>query len=269
MGHDPISGRSGRYGVRMLHVGDAEIPGPELFWMREWDAWFPLAFQCALIQSDGVTALVSTGPAEDLTPMNDKWAEGVGDRGRMRRSDGQFILDALQNAGVDAQDVTHVILTPLQLYTTSNVPRFPDAAICMSRKGWVHYQTTHSHPHDDRWFCIPRDVLTYVTDEAWDRVRLLDDTDEIVPGIRTWWAGSHHRASIVVEVDTPAGVVTITDAYFVRRNLEENHPIGICENIYEAMAVHERVKATADHPLTLYDPGQLERYPDGIVVTPQ
>jgi hypothetical protein len=60
-------------------------------------------------------------------------------------------------------------------------------------------------------------------------------------------------------------VVTVTDAYFVRRNLEENHPIGICENIYEAMAVHERVAQTADHALTLYDPEQLERYPGGIV----
>jgi hypothetical protein len=43
---------------------------------------------------------------------------------------------------------------------------------------------------------------------------------------------------------------------------------GICENIYEAMAVHERVKATADLPLTLYDPDQLDRYPDGVVAPP-
>jgi hypothetical protein len=197
--------------------------------------------------------------------MNDKWASGVGERGRMRRADGEFIVDALASAGVTPDDITHVVLTPLQLYTTSNVPQFRNAAICLSRKGWIHYQTTRDHPHDDRWFCIPRNVLAYMTGDAWGRVRLLDDADEIAPGIRTWWAGSHHRASIVIEIDTPAGVVTVTDAYFVRRNLEENHPIGICENIYEAMAVHERVAQTADHALTLYDPEQLKRYPGGIV----
>jgi hypothetical protein len=254
-----------RYGVRLLHVGDGEIPGPELFWMSEWDRWFPLAFQSVLIQGSGVTALVSTGPAPDLTPMNAKWAEVLGERAKMRRSDGQFIVDQLAAAGVAPGDVTHVILSPLQLYTTSNVPLFGNAQICLSRKGWIHYHTTHRHPHDDRWYCIPRDVLAYMTTEGWDRVRLLSDADEIAPGLRTWWAGSHHRASIVVEIDTPVGLVTVTDAYFVRRNLDTDHPIGICENIYEAMAVHERIKRTADHPLTLYDPDQLARYADGVV----
>lgn len=254
------------YGVRLLHVGDGEIPGPELFWMAEWDRWFPIAFQSVLIEGNGVKALVSTGPAADLAPMNNKWAEVLGERAKMRRTDGQFIVDCLASCGVTPQEITHVILSPLQLYTTSNVPVFANAEICLSRKGWIHYHTTHHHPHDDRWYCIPRDVLTYMTVEAWDRVRLLDDEDAIAPGIRTWWAGSHHRASIVVEVDTAAGVVTATDAYFVRRNLDDDHPIGICENIYEALAAHERVRRTADHALTLYDPDQLERFPDGVVV---
>ncbi len=256
------------YGVRLLHVGDGEIPGPELFWMSEWDTWFPIAFQVVLVEGDGITALISTGAAEDLSPMNDKWAAGLGERARMRRSEGQFILDKLADAGVSPADVTHVILSPLQLYTVSNVPRFPNARICLSRRGWTHYHTTHDHPHDDRWHCIPRDVLEYMTCDAWDRVHLLEDEGEIAPGIRTWWAGSHHRATIAVEIDTPQGIVTVTDAYFVRRNLDEDHPIGICENIYEALAAHERIRRTAEHPLTLYDPGQLDRYPDGIVVAP-
>ncbi len=254
-----------RYGVRLLHVGDGEIPGPELFWMSEWDRWFPIAFQVALIQGNNINALVSTGAAEDLTAMNDKWAEGLGERARMRRTKGQFIMEQLAAIGIAPETVTHVILTPLQLYTVSNVARFPKAKICLSRKGWIHYHTTHDHPHDDRWHCIPRDVLTYMTCEAWDRVRLLEDEDEIAPGLRTWWAGSHHRASIVVQVDTTEGVVTVTDAYFVKRNIEDDHPIGICESIYEALAVHERIRRTADHPLTLYDPAQLASYPGGEV----
>ena len=256
------------FGVRMLHVGDGEIPGPELFWMSEWDEWFRLAFQVALIQGNGINALVGTGAAEDLGPMNEKWSGFLGERARMKRSGDQWILTQLDRAGVAPEDVTHVILTPLQLYTVSNVPRFPNAQICISKKGWIHFHTTHSHPHDDRWYSIPRDVLTYLTCDAWDRVRLLEEEDEIVPGLRTWWAGSHHRATVVVEVDSPSGPVTITDAYFVRRNLDEDLPIGICENIYEALAAHERIREVAAHSLTLYDPGQIEKYPDGVVVEP-
>ena len=259
---------SGRFGVRMLHVGDGEIPGPELFWMSEWDEWFPLAFQVGLIEGDGVVALFGTGAAKDLGPMNEKWSAFLGERARMRRTDDQWILNRLGAAGIAPEDVTHVILSPLQLYTVSNVALFPNAQICISKKGWVHFHTTHDHPHDDRWYSIPRDVLIHLTCDAWDRVRLLEDEDEIVPGLRTWWAGSHHRATVCAEVDTRDGVVTITDAYFVRRNLDQNLPIGICENIYEALAAHDRIRSVARHSLTPYDPEQVEKYPDGVVVEP-
>lgn len=254
-----------KYGVRLLNVGDGDVPGPEVYWMSDWDQWYTLAFQAVLIQGDGVTALVGTGPARDLTPMNAQWASFLGERAAMRREEGQWIGELLASVGVAPQDVTHVLLTPLQLYTTSNVTLFPNATIALTERGWTHFHRTHAHPHDDRWSCLPPEVLLYLTHEAWDRVRLLADEDEVVPGIRTWWTGSHHRASMAVEVDSTAGVVTITDAYFTQRNLDTDRPIGICENIYEALAAHARVRRVADIPLTIYDIGQRDRFPDGIV----
>ena len=49
------------------------------------------------------------------------------------------------------------------------------------------------------------------------------------------------------------------------QNLERNHPIGITENMYEALAAQERALRVAQHPIPLYDPLVFERYPDGIV----
>jgi len=69
------------YAVRSLSMGRVEVPGPELFWMSNWDDWFTLHFQTVLIQGDGVTALVNTGPARDLGPMNDLWVQILGERG--------------------------------------------------------------------------------------------------------------------------------------------------------------------------------------------
>ncbi len=234
--------------------------------MSDWDQWYSLAFQAALIQRPGVNALVGTGPAQDLGPMNRQWAEFLGERAAMRREPGGWLPDQLHRLGLDVQDITHVLLTPLQLYTTSNVPLFTNAQICVTERGWLHFHRTKAHPHDNRDACLPPAVLDYLIHEGWPRVRLLADEDEIVPGLRTWWAGSHHRASMVVEVDSTAGVVTVTDAYFTERNLRTDHPIGICENIYEALAAQERVRKTADIALTIYDPDQLVRFPDGIVV---
>ena len=254
-----------KYGVQMVKVGEGDIPGPELFWMSEWDRWFRLDFQVGVIRGQGVTALVNTGAAEDLGPMNEKWATFLGERSRMRRESEWWILNQLNRIGVVAEDVTHVILTPLQLYSVSNVARFRNAQICLSKKGWTHYHTSHEHPHDDRWYCIPKDVLHYMIFDAWDQVRLLEDEDEVVPGIRTWWTGSHHRASVAVEIDSTDGTVIITDAFFYYRNLEEDHPIGVCENIYEALAAHRRVRQVADHPVPLYDPLVFEKYSDGLI----
>lgn len=255
------------YGVRILHLGFGEVPGPEVYWMSDWDQWYRLAFQAFLIEGEGVRALVGTGPAQDLSEMNARWAGFLGERAAFQREDGQWLPDQLSAHGLALEDITHVLLTPLQLYTTANADRFPRAQICLTRRGWTHFHSTHRHPHDDRWTSIPPQVLSYLTHDAWDRVRLLEDEDEIAPGLRTWWTGSHHRASMAVEAESTAGVVTITDAYFTERNLREDHPIGICENMYEALDAQARVRRVADHALTLYDEGQLERYPD-LVVAP-
>jgi hypothetical protein len=253
------------YTVRLLPVGRADVPGPELFWMGGWDQWFPLLFQAVLIQGDGVTALVNTGPAQDLTSMNEHWVKVLGERAPMRRGEGEFITDALAAHGVAPEDVTHVLLTPLQLYSVSNVKLFGNAKICVTERGWVHFHTTHEHPHDNRATSIPDDLLVHLVTDAWPRVRLLADEDELAPGLRTWWSGVHHRASMVVEVDTAGGVAAISDSYFYLENVRDNVPMGINESMAEALATYQRVRETARLVVPLYDPKNLDRFPGGVV----
>lgn len=256
-----------RYQVDLLPVAHSEIPGPELFWMGGWGEWFELCFQAVLIRGPGVVALVNTGPAEDLAPLNDAVTGVLGERARIRREPSEFIVDQLAEHDVSPEQVTHVVLTPFQLYTVSNVMRFPNAEIAVSKRGWLHFHVTKRHPHDSRESSLPDPILIHLVTDAWERVRLLEDEDELAPGLRTWWAGSHHRATLCVEVDTELGVVAITDALFVMANLERDHPIGICENLQEALAAHQRLRASASIVLPLYDPGNFERFPGGRVTT--
>lgn len=251
--------------VELLPQGRGDIPGPELYWMRDFDQWYELCFQVGLLRHGDRVVLLNTGPAEDLEPMNRQWAGFLGERAALRRGPGEFVLDGLATRGILPEDVTDIVLTPLQLYTVSNVPRFPNARIWISRRGWVHFHTTHQHPHDDRDSCLPQDVLQHLVGPAWSRVRLLDDEQEVAPGLRTWWCGTHHRASVVVEVDTEHGVVALSDAYFYLENVERNHPIGINESMYEALDTYERVRRTADVVVPLYDPKNLDRFPGGVV----
>ena len=254
-----------RYKVSLLPVGTAMVPGPELFWMDRFDEWFQLTFQVVLIEGDHLTALINTGPAKDLGPINERWEGVLGPRAAMTRQDGWLITDHLADRGLSVEDITDVILTPLQLYSVGNVDRFRQARIHISRRGWLHYHSTHRHPHDDRWTSIPPHILTYLVVDAWDQVNLLDDEHTIAPGLRTWFAGTHHRATVAVEIDTGLGVVIASDAFFWLENVEKDHPIGITENIYEAMSTYQRVRDRADVILPLYDPANLDRFPGGEV----
>lgn len=253
------------FSVRSLKVGEVDVPGPELFWMSEWDTWYPLCFQVVLIQGEGVNAIVNTGFPADPSEISDIWISLLGERATLRRPADEEIGAVLASAGLTPAEVTHVLLTPFQLYTTGNLMLFENARFCFTKRGWVHYHTTHAHPHDNRWTSIARDELVYLVTDAWDRVRLLEDEDEVVPGIRTWWSGVHHRASMVVEVDSRDGVVAVSDSFFYYENVEEGRLLGINENMYEALRCNERVLGSAKHIVPLYDPKVFQRYPGGVI----
>jgi hypothetical protein len=252
------------YKLTLLSMGGSEVPGPELFWMGQWDNWFRLQFQVGLIQGNGITALVNTGPAKDLGPMNEGWVAFLGERVKFARQEGEYILDQLAKHNVKPEDVTHIFLTPLQLYSVSNVLEFPNAKIHISKRGWIHFHTTHQHPHDGRDTSLPPHILAELVGKAWDRVVLLEDEETIAPGLRTWWSGGHHRASIAVEVDTKAGTAVLSDTFFVMENVVNNHPIGITENMYECMDAHARA-LKSPIVIPLYDPKNFDRFKNGVV----
>ena len=73
---------------------------------------------------------------------------------------------------------------------------------------------------------------------------------------RSWWRWT-----------PPAGVVAISDAFFVYGNVEGDawRPLGLNESFEETFRTNERVRRTADHIVPLYDPAVFDRYPGGIV----
>jgi hypothetical protein len=253
------------YGVTVLKVGQMDVPGPQVFWMSHWDEWLTLFFNVLLIEGDGVVMLVNTGPHTQLESLNKHVRSVLGPRATFVQTDEERIEAQLERRGLRPDDVTHVVVTPFTLYSSSGLPLFKSAQLCVSERGWIAFHTTHDHPHDARWATLSRDTLVYLVTDAWDRVRLLADEDSILPGIRTWWAGTHHRASIAIEIDTPVGVAVASDAFFFRENVLQNHPLGIAESIDQALSSYARVRATADHILPLNDPGLLSDYPGGVV----
>ena len=253
--------------IRFLELGRWDwAPGFEVFWMEPNAPDGELSLVAMVIEGEHGTVMVNTGPDPAMLPeLNAAWT-AFDPRHQLRIHDGQDLDAALGSIGLAPTDVDHVVVTPFQPYAIGNLLRFERATLSLSRTGWINFHAPPRkvHPHDHRPFCIPPPVLTELVGAAWDRVRLLDDEDEIVPGITVFWTGAHHRSSMAVRVETAAGVVIASDCFFRYENITENRPLGINESMEETLTAYERIRAEADILIPLYDGRVLERHPHGI-----
>ncbi len=252
--------------IDILKLGQAEVPGPEVYWMSHWDCWETLHFLMVVLRGPWGTAIVNTGPPANLETLNTAWRAFAGDRCMLRRTLEEEPVAALATLGIRPEDVDAILLTPLQAYATANIPLFRNAEIYCSRRGWIEEIVARKAKlHVPRELCIPDDVLRYLLFDARERLHLLDDEARIADGLSAWWAGTHHRSSMVYEAETEAGKVLIGDCAFKYGNLD-GPPLGIAESLEEAERAYSRIRASGGTFLPLYDPEVFQRHPGGRVV---
>ncbi|HEX3679766.1 MAG TPA: hypothetical protein VHU90_08600, partial [Galbitalea sp.] len=73
----------GKWKVNVRRLGTwSGIPGPELFWMSDFDREYEIALNAIIATNDaGDVVVVNTGPEpDDLARLNDLWAAGVSPR---------------------------------------------------------------------------------------------------------------------------------------------------------------------------------------------
>ena len=234
--------------------------------MRRFADWVDLEFQLGLIQGGGKTVVVNTGFPRDTDQLAAGWRERLGPSAVLERRPEWEPATALPAAGVDPATVDFVVITPLQIYATGNLRLFPRARICVSRRGWIEDVMAPSTPrHMPRERCISDDDFHWLLGEGRDRLLLLDDVHELLPGLVCRWAGVHHRSSLLVEVSTAQGLAILSDCAFHFANVEEDIPLGIAESVLEGRAVYADIRQRARHFLPLCEPLLRQRYPDGVV----
>jgi len=248
--------------IRMIRAGEhGEVPGPELFWMRDFEAWYPLHFYVVVIETEKGYVLINTGLVRDLERRNQflkQWAGG----GRCRFSSFGELPDLLRPLQIPPDRVTDVLTTPVQDYTLGGLPYLKRATIHFSRRGWYNDVVSPGvAPFLDREIYFPRYIREYLFEEAWDRISLVED-QEVLQGVSVKWTGCHHRSSMAVMVDSPIGRYCFTDAAFVWRNLQDNLPIGIAEDIYECLDSYKYLKEVCPKVVPAYDPDNPIRFPE-------
>lgn len=255
------------YRVDLLSLGRWPwAPGFEIYWMEPNAPAEPLELVGVLIRGQGRTILINTGPDPEMLPaLNARWAD-FDPRHHLEVSDEQRLAAALDGVGVMPEEVDTVLVTPFQPYAIGNLLQLPNATYCLSRTGWIdfHAPRWRDHPHDFRPVVIPQQVLVALVTDRWPQLRLIEDEDELSPGIPVFWTGGHHRSSLAVRIPTSEGEVVVSDCFFRIENVTQTRPLGINESMEETLAAYQRIARTADILLPLYDPEVFARHPNGI-----
>ncbi len=257
------------WSVQLVKVGESEVRGPEAFWMDRWDEWVTLFFYVVVLRDGDQTVLVNAGPPADLAPINAVWTGYLdGERGAMRVAESERLPAALAAHGVEPCDVDTVVLTPLTAYTTGRLELFERAELCISRAAWLDLiaPAGGGSAATDRSIAIHEPALVRLVTDWWPRVRLLEDEDEVAPGISTFRAGVHQKGTLAIVVETELGKVVYSDAAYRRGNVESAHPIGLARSLDEAYANYARIARTADVFLPGFEPALLDEFAGGRVV---
>jgi len=256
-----------KYSVQAFNGGTFWVPGPEVYWMENWNTREEMNAIIYLIRGGGHNILINTGPPQDLTVINNAWLGFFGyPEAQIVRTDDQLPQNILRSQGLTPADIDTVLVTPLQAYATANIHMFTNATIGISRRGWIEdFQAPYYHLHIPRHLRIPVEVNNYLQNEGWEKVRLLADEEEVLPGLRVFWAGVHHRSSMAVAVDTDKGTVILTDCFFKYGNVEAGRYLGVMESMMEADSTWARIRKEADIFASIYDPEVFTRHPGGII----
>ncbi|MBE9372887.1 N-acyl homoserine lactonase family protein [Saccharopolyspora sp. HNM0983] len=251
------------YAIRFAHR-DASVRS-EHFYGHDpcaTDPW-PISYYVWLAVSDSRAVLVDAG----FTP---KTAARRGNRNYL-----QSPTDTIRALGVDRDDISHLVLSHLHYDHSGHLADFPRAEIVLQESELSFWTSRHAGRDQLAHFVEPADVARLVEQNFAGRVRLVNGTHNVVPGVTAHHVGGHTPGLQVVQVRTAAGdVVLAADASHFYENVEQEKPYGVVTYLpamYDAFDALHRLSSRPELIVPGHDPQVLHRFPavpglDGLAV---
>ena len=255
-----------QFSIQVLKVGEMpEVPSCGVRAMQDLGKWEAFCYTMLVARAEGLTVVVNTGFPDDVSRPRRFWQDWQ-PRCVLHRPDEMRVERQLKRIGVNPDEVDHLIINPLGPYSTGKIELFTKATIHIGRTEWIDFQAPPpGFPSQPRDVILPPHIERWLF-ENWSRVRLLEDEDEVCPGVRVFSVGAHHKGSLAVAFSTARGTVIYTDAMFTYENFENNVPIGFCRNVDEFHLAVQRLRKQADILLPAFDVKLFDRHRDGVVV---
>lgn len=231
-----------------------------------------LGLNCLLIVRGSQKVLVDTG-------IGDKYDAKFADIYDVRQE--KTLLDGLAQLGLQPEDITHVIMSHMHFdhigWNTRKresgevVPTFPNAVYFAQRGEYefAHNPDPRSRASYLKWNWEPL--------EQRGMLKLIDGTQEILPGIESIVTGGHTRDHTIVKVNTDRQtVVFLADLVPTASHLKTPYVMGYDLYPLQTMEVKPRVleQAYEEHWFLVFEHdarvkvGYLKKVEDRFVVEP-
>jgi len=253
------------YEIEIYRNGVTKAPGPEIYYLSDWDKEYLLCTYVFVVKGHGHTMLVDTG-CGDISKINEMLLEEFKGKITFDLPEDETIEAIIEKAKIDPEEVDYVFVSHLHHDHSSNVDLFPNAQVVLSKHGWIEYMKKE-RPYYYNDVLFPTRPIRYIASLPSERLILVEDEKEVLPGINTFWVGGHTPCCMAVEVNTKRGkVVFSSDVALMVGNVKKNHPIGFYYNSWECFEAYKKINSRADIILTSHDPDILNKmFPNGKI----
>jgi glyoxylase-like metal-dependent hydrolase (beta-lactamase superfamily II) len=176
-------------------------------------------------------------------------------------------IDALARLGVDPAAVSRVLVTHCHYDHVGNLAAFPNAEILVSARELEFWTTSPLARRGQFAEHVEAGEIEHLAEaHRSGRVRTIDGTAAIAPGVTAIDVGGHSPGQVVVTVETGDRPVVLTsDAVHLYEELERDRPFAIVADLSEMYRAYDTVRDLCERlhaPMVPgHDPAVMERFP--------
>jgi glyoxylase-like metal-dependent hydrolase (beta-lactamase superfamily II) len=175
------------------------------------------------------------------------------ERGRSKgREQSTSPADLLGRLDIRPADVEHVVVSHLHYDHVGNIAMFPEATVSMAREEHDFWTGPFGDRRLMRALVIPEEVREVRRVASEGRLRLVDGSAELFPGLSVTTVGGHTPGQAVVTAEVATGrVVLASDAIHYYRQLELDWPFRLFADLessyraFDLLRVLQRAPGTA------------------------
>jgi len=167
------------YDIEIHRNGFTKAPGPEMFFLSDWEKEYELYTYVFILRGNGHTILIDTG-CGDIEIINKMLSKEFGGKITFELPEEEKIESILKRSNLDPGEVDYVFISHLHHDHSSNVDLFPNAKVILSKKGWMEYmKKDRPYYYNDALF--PTGPIKYIAGLDPKKIIFVEDEMEVLP----------------------------------------------------------------------------------------